>query len=259
MDPTPGTLVPSPRRQHAGASLGPHLLLHGGYNGQCHLNDLWTLDLSDATPTWRALRMHTGDGASVPIARSCHSATLVGCELAVLGGVAQGGTEVPGLLHLIHNPCVLQGSEAADRMVAAEAENAALRAHTAQLGKAAGRTAGQLAAAKGLLDRLRAKAKELAARDAGLTEELARTAAVAEAATARLLAADARALGLEGVVRDLERRLARTREALQEALGGCQEGRAALVGALAEAQKSGRAGLETANKCVLLALFISKL
>lgn len=114
--PNTGGPCPVPRKQHAALSVGTCLVVHGGYDGQRYLGDLWCLDLADLSRGWRALPTAPahGEDREVPVGRSCHTLTLVGQSLALVGGVTRG-TNCPGLLHLLDNPCVSAGLAAMER------------------------------------------------------------------------------------------------------------------------------------------------
>ena len=87
----PGALStrPSPRGDHTGVRIGEYLFYFGGYGGvgfeQRDFNDLWGVDMGDLT--WRELL----PGGSTPVARSGHSAVVVGLNMYIFGGWSASG------------------------------------------------------------------------------------------------------------------------------------------------------------------------
>ena len=49
---------PSHRRSHAAAMVGDKLIIHGGYDGQQHCDDMWQLDIT--TWKWEQLPQQVG-------------------------------------------------------------------------------------------------------------------------------------------------------------------------------------------------------
>lgn len=80
---SPRNQLPPPRRAHTTVLYRNYLVVFGGGNGQAALNDVWALDVSDASRlTWQEWRTR-GD---VPHKKGYHTANLVGDKMIVFGG-----------------------------------------------------------------------------------------------------------------------------------------------------------------------------
>ncbi|KAI9202682.1 uncharacterized protein BJ171DRAFT_600694 [Polychytrium aggregatum] len=74
---------PLPRQGHSVIACGSSIYIFGGLNGDVSFGDLWAFDVGRRT--WRAIAPDvTG---TWPLARSAHSATLVGRRIYVIGGM----------------------------------------------------------------------------------------------------------------------------------------------------------------------------
>ncbi|KAH9563031.1 hypothetical protein CY35_05G103700 [Sphagnum magellanicum] len=88
--------LPSPRRQHAMAAVGKHLVIHGGYDGQKYLDDIYSFNTdSRIWKRWPIIAPCKEEGASVDnsqsYGRSMQTMVVARQQLVIFGGVCDQG------------------------------------------------------------------------------------------------------------------------------------------------------------------------
>ncbi len=88
--------LPSPRRQHAMAAVGKNLVIHGGYDGQKYLDDIYSFNTdSRIWKKWPIIAPCKEEGASVDnsqsYGRSMQTMVVARQQLVIFGGVCDQG------------------------------------------------------------------------------------------------------------------------------------------------------------------------
>jgi hypothetical protein len=223
--------APGPRRLHAMAASGRHLLLFGGWDGERDLGDCFALCVDSMT--WRRIDAGIGGAGGVPAAmpapapRSAHAlVTTASGGVLLLGGVQEGRLAREGPL-LLENAAAVEGR--ALRREALTARAAAAEAEAARRRTAAGAAAAAVDAAAARRDAAHARqdAEEAAAaRAAAADAQRTLSARLAQEHAARLRAgAAAKAAAREAAA--LRAELLRRTAALEAAVAAADADAAA--------------------------------